>query len=470
MRARPIFGVAAAVCAAGLLAGCGGSSGAGSGSATIGGGASVAPADAVAFAAVDTNASSSQWQAVNSLLQKFPSHDALMTKLEQSFAQKTKLSWADDVKPALGPELDLVVLPAASNGKPELVGLVQPGDSAKLDALLQKLGASHGKTFVTAQVGGWTAVAGSQAALDAVSGATAHLSDSNTYQDATAKLSGDALASVYANGTEAHQLLGSLGKSLPSASSGAQVQWVSADVVAASDGLKVDGFVRTQGGAAPAQPYASALVSKIPSGALAVADFNGTTAAAAAAKATATGPLASVGKTLGGETALYVSPGDPIPSITLVTQPADPQAAVDALDKAIAGLGSAAGSGTGASSGLDLGAILANIHVYHAVVGSTLVASTSQQAISDFQGGGQKLADDGAFKDATSAASMPAETNGFVYVNLKDALPLVEGLAGLMGAKLPAGLDGNLAPLHSATAYAVTSGDETSFTAFVEIH
>ncbi len=283
MRARPIFGVAAAVCAAGLLAGCGGFSGAGSGSATIGAGASVAPADAVAFVAVDTNASSSQWQAVNSLLQKFPSHDALMTKLEQSFAQKTKLSWADDVKPALGPELDLVVLPAAANGKPELVGLVQPGDSAKLDALLQKLGASHGKTFVTAQVGGWTAVAGSQAALDAVSGATAHLSDSNTYQDATAKLSGDALASVYANGTEAHQLLGSLGKSLPAPAASAQLQWVSADVVAESGGVKIDGFVRTQGGSAPASPYASTLVSKIPSGALLVADFD-----AAAAKARAT--------------------------------------------------------------------------------------------------------------------------------------------------------------------------------------
>ena len=274
MRARLIFGVAAAVCAAGLLAGCGGSSGAGSGSATIGAGASVAPADSVAFAAVDTDVSSGQWQAVDALLQKFPGHDALLTKLQQTFAQKTKLSWADDVKPALGPELDLVVLPAAANGKPELVGLVQPADGAKLDALVQKLGAGTGKTFVTAQAGGWTAVAATQSALDAVTGATAHLADDNTYQDATSKLSGDALASVYANGTEAQQLAGSLGKSLPTATAGAQLQWVSADLVAASGGVKVDGFLRTQGGSAPATPYASTLVSKIPSGALAVADFD----------------------------------------------------------------------------------------------------------------------------------------------------------------------------------------------------
>jgi hypothetical protein len=453
MRARLIFGVAVAVCAAGLLAGCGGTSGAGSGSAMIGTGAAVAPADSVAFAAVDTDASSGQWQAVDALLQKFPGHDALLTKLQQTFAQKTKLSWADDVKPALGPELDLVVLPSAANGKPELVGLVRPADGAKFDALVQKLGAGTGKTYVTAQAGGWTAVASSQAALDAVTGATTHLADDNTYQDATSKLSGDALASVYANGTEAHQLLSSLGKSLPTATTGAQLQWVSAEVVAASGGVKVDGFLRTQGGAASPQPYASMLVSKIPSGALLVADFD-------AASLPAKSPLASA---LGGETAVYVSPGEPIPSITLVTHPADPQAAAGVLDKAFAGLGSSAAAGSG------LGAILGNLHLYHDVSGGTLIASTSQQAIADFQGGGSKLADDSAFKDATSAASMPPETNGFVYVDLHDALPLVEGLAGLMGAKLPAGIQADLAPLQSITAYATTSGDEVSFTVFLAI-
>lgn len=463
MRARLIFGVTAAVLAAGLLAGCGGSSGAGSGSATIGGGASIAPADSVAFVAVDTDVSSAQWQAVDGLLQKFPGHDALLTKLQQSFEQKTKLSWANDVKPALGPELDLVVLPAASNGKPELVGLVQPGDTAKLDALLAKVDAGTGKTLVSAQVGGWTAIAGSQAALDAVSGATTHLADDNTYQDATAKLSGDALASVYANGTEAHQLLGSLGKSIPTPAAGAQLQWASADVVAASGGVKIDGFVRTQGGAAPAKPYASALVGKIPSGALLVADFQASGEAVAALPNGKTpGPLAKLAAVLGGETALYVSPGEPIPALTLVTHPADPSAAADALDKAFSGLGASAGSS-------GLGAILGNLHLYHAIDGGTLIASTSQQAIADFQGGGPKLADDGTFKDATAAASMPAETDGFVYVNLEKSLPLVEGLAGLMGAKLPAGLQNDLAPLQTVTAYAVTSGDETSFTAFLAI-
>jgi len=462
MRARTILGAAAVTAAAVFLAGCGGSSGAGSGS-SLGAGAAVAPADSVAFVAVNTDASSSQWQAVDALLQKFPGHDQLFTQLQQQLQQKTGLSWSDDVEPALGPELDLVVLPAASGGKPELVGLVQPGDSAKLAALLQKVDAKSGKTLVTAQTGGWTAVAGTQAALDAVTGASSHLADDNTYQDATSKLSGDSIATVYANGAEAQQLLGSLGTTLPTPATGAaELQWVSAGVAAESGGVKVDGYVRTQGGRSPGQPYASTLVSKIPSGALAVADFDASAHAASLPK--------GLSAALGGETALYVTAGATMPAVTLVTHPSDPQAAADALDKAFASLGAAAGSSSGAGSPLGgLGSILANIHLYHDVVGDTLVASTSQQAISDFEGGGQKLADDGTFKDATSAASMPAETNGFVYANLKTALPLVEGLVSMVGKGLPTGTQANLAALQTVTGYATATGDELHFSLFVQI-
>ncbi|HUJ92417.1 MAG TPA: DUF3352 domain-containing protein [Gaiellaceae bacterium] len=465
MRARTILGAAAVTAAAVFLAGCGGSSGAGSGS-SLGAGAAVAPADSVAFVAVNTDTSSSQWQAVDALLQKFPGHDQLFTQLQQQLQQKTGLSWSDDVKPALGPELDLAVLPAASGGKPELVGLVQPGDSSKLTALLQKIDAKSGQTLVTAQTGGWTAIAGTQAALDAVTGASSHLADDNTYQDATSKLSGDSIASVYANGTEAQQLLGSLGKSLPTPATDVQLQWVSAGVAAESGGLKVDGYLRTQGGQSPGQPYASTLVSKIPSGALAVADFDASTHAASLPK--------GLSAALGGETALYVTAGAPIPAVTLVTHPSDPQAAADALDKAIGefvtGLNNLPGGSVGlGSGGSGLSAILGSIHLYHDVVGDTLVASTSQQAISDYEGAGQKLADDGTFKDATSAASMPAETNGFVYVNLKEALPLVEGLVSMVGKGLPTGSQANLAALQTVTGYATAAGDEVHFAAFVQV-
>lgn len=451
MRARGILGVAAVTATVFALAGCGGSSGAGSGS-SLGAGAAIAPADSVAFAAVDTDLSSSQWKAVDSLLQKFPGHDALLAKFQQSIEQKTSLSWANDVKPALGPELDVVALPQGANGKPQLVGLTQPADASKFDALLRKLGTAKGEQIVTTQVSGWTAFAASQAALDAVTSATTHLAEDNTYQDAIAKLSNDAVATLYANAAEAKQALGNALPTTFNLPGGAALQWVSADVVAESGGLKVDGYARSEGGAAPAKPYASTLVSQIPAGALAVADFDATGAAA-------TSPLASA---LGGETAVYVSPGEPIPAATLVTQPADPTTAFAAIEKAFSGLSSN-------PMLKSLGPILGSVHLVHAVDDGKLVVSTSPQAIADFQSGGKKLADDGAFKDATSAAGMPDNTNGFVYANLDAALPLVEGLANLSGKALPAGLQDNLAQLHSLTGYVTRSGDETSFTVFLQI-
>lgn len=448
MRARGVIGVVAVVAAIFALAGCAGASGPGS---SVGGGAAIAPADSVAFAAIDTDATSAQWNGVDSLLQKFPGHDQLLAKLRQAVESKTGLSWENDVKPALGPELDVVVLPQkGANGKPELVGLVQPADASKLDALLQKVGSKSGTQIVTTQVDGWTAFAASRAALDAVTGATTHLADDNTFEDATAKLAGDALAKVYANGAEALQLAGSLASSLPATANLSSLQWISADVVAESDGLKVDGHVR--GAGSTAAPYASTLVSQIPAGALAVADVD-------ASSIHATGPLASA---LGGETAFYVSPGRPLPTFTLVTQPADPTAAAAAIDKAFSGLSASPMLG-------KLAPIVGAIQLKHEVVGGTLVVSTSQQAIADFQGGGAKLADDSAFKDATSAAGMPSQTNGFVYANLTAALPLVEGLAALGGTSVSPDLQANLAPLHAVTGYATRSGDETSFVLFVQI-
>src|ERR1051325_778482 len=149
--ARPMVSAAAVAAAAVLTAtGCAGAGA--SGSSNLGGGASLVPSDAAAFVAVDTDLSSSQWHVVDGLLAKFPARDALLTSLRQRFEQAAKVGWADDVRPALGPEVDLVAL----GGSPRrLVALLQPDDRAKLDALLEKLG-PH---VVSRQLGGWAALA-----------------------------------------------------------------------------------------------------------------------------------------------------------------------------------------------------------------------------------------------------------------------------------------------------------------------
>jgi hypothetical protein len=481
MRARTTFATALAIATVGFTAaGCGGAGGAAS--SDLGGAASVAPSDSVGFVALDTDVSSGEWQAVDGLLKKFPSQGDLMTTLQQSFEKNAKLNWETDVQPALGSELDLIALPGTAGAKsPQLVGLTQPGDSSKLAALLPKLG----KNVVSTQIGGWTAFSDSQAALDAVQGATTKLADNNTYQAANAKLSADALVRAYANGTEAQQLLDSLGTQVPSgAAPSVPFAWASADVVASGGGVQVNGYSRDGSLATlpanrrqvTAQPYASSLVDEIPSGAILVADFPVMPGQFEAGDPTSpTSPFekllgpnaaklaADLDAILGGESAVYIRPGLPIPEITLVTQPGDTAAATQALGDVIQTLKQAVGAKAG---GLDL----SSLPIVHAVNGGQLVVSTSQQGIADFESAGPKLSSDASFTSAQQAAKMPGQTTGFLYANLASALPLLQTVGPFLGLQLPANLQTDAGALRTLLAFGTRSGDEAAFTASLQVH
>jgi hypothetical protein len=389
---------------------------------------SVVPANAIAFAAIDTDASSAQSQAAQALLGKFPN---LVARLQQAFATQTKLNWQTDIEPALGGELDVALLPGTT---PQLVALTQPADPSKLAALVTAAG--HG--LVTRTVAGWTAIAESTAALDALTNATTTLAQNSTYVAATSSLADDALVRAYAAPTQ-----------LP------QLKWAAADVVATGGGLKVQTFAETT---APAPTAPTQLQTKIPAGVLAVADFQADTGAALPAAVTklpqqAQALLAGVRTALGGETAVYVSAGLP-PSVTLVTHPADPQAALAVIDQAVASLSAKGG-------------IFSILHgpLPHATVDGALVVSTSQLGIAGF-GSGAALSADPAFTTAMAAAGAPAQTTGFAYVDLKTAIPLVESLATLAGAKLPPSLQtSGLSSLHSLTAFSTGS----SFTVYLAL-
>jgi len=469
MRARRIFAGVAVAATAVVVAGCGGMGSAGSSS--LGGAASIAPANSVAFVALDSNVSSGQWGAVDGLLRTFPAHDDLLTQLRATFEQRSKLSWNDDVKPALGSELDLIALPGK---EPQLVGLTQGGDRTKLDALLQKLD----KGIVTAQIGDWTAFSSSTVALDDVKNATTKLADNNTYRAAVAKLAGDALVRAYANGTEAQQLLASLGKQSPDAAV-VPFAWASAELVAAGDGVRVNGYSHddsTQTAAqkfqhVPAAPYASSLVDEIPAGALFVADFPVTAGQFQFSPSdslpvplqklfgTSSTLLTDLDNLLGGETALYVRPGLPIPEVTIVTQPNDVTQAESALADALKTLRAAVPAG--GKGGLDL----SSVPVFHKSAGGQFIISTSQQGIADFSSAGPKLSADPAFKGAQQASGMPAETTGFLYVNLASSLPLVQAFGPMVGLKLPA----DLGALKTLTAFGTRNGEDTTFSVFLEV-
>ena len=97
-----------------------------------------------------------------------------------------------------------------------------------------------------------------------------------------------------------------------------------------------------------------------------------------------------------------------------------------------------------------------------------MILTSGLNGISDFGSAGS-LTDSADFKEAKSVAGMPDSTGGVFYVDLKDALPLLEGFAGLAGHNLPPSVTDNLRPLRSLLAWSEGQSDERTFDAFLEI-
>src|SRR5947199_7456725 len=120
---RTLTGLAGLGAALALLAtACGGASSTSASGGSTTAGAAVTPASAPIYVSIDTDLSSGQWQSVDKLLDKFPGKQKLLTQLQTSFEKSAKVSWENDVKPALGGELDIAVLDFKSS---QVVGLTQ---------------------------------------------------------------------------------------------------------------------------------------------------------------------------------------------------------------------------------------------------------------------------------------------------------------------------------------------------------
>lgn len=447
----PAAAVAAA--AAILTAGC--ASAGATDPGALDGAAAIVPANAVSFVAASTALTSSEWHGL----------------------AKPFLPDVQQYQPALGSEVDVAELP----GK-QVVVLTQPGDPQKLDALAARKGEQ------TRKIGDWTAIARTSTALDSVANATAHLAGSPTFTDAMARLPDKALLRAYANGDEAANILFAIPGAVQSTSApggvpfrhgktrqvGGQnvamteIEWLAAAVTSESGGLRAQTFVKTGGLVAPGPPrfifrpmtpYRSSLADEIPSGALFVADFQAPPAMfewngvpKPLQQLLGTKLQTTLGTELdqifGGETAIFVTPGAPIPTITVVTQP--PTDTVSA-GRALAAILKAVPD----SSPLH------GMKLVQAAIGGQFVISTSQSGIESFRGGGAKLSSDSTFLQAAKQAGMGTNSTGFVYADAKDALPLLE----LAGVKVPSGLP----DLSTVFAYGDTVTGGSTFTAFLGV-
>ena len=468
---------------AALLAGCGSASKTSSTGGSVPAGASLVRAGTLGFVSVDSDTGSDQWQQLDKLAQKFPGRDQAVTKLKQQLSQHG-VDYEQDVKPALGPELDIAVVGVGGTGtgsSTKAVALTKPDDPAKFKALVTKLNSSgSGSKLVYREKDGWYALSDSDATISQALEGNAPLADDPAFKEAMAKLPGEALVKVFVDGQRLNAVAAQSGSSASSALGLDKLKYVTAAATAEDDGVRVHGV--QSGGLAGAADSALALIGDVPGDAFALFDFKGQDTTDRLEKLKSDPQIAAsiaqfekeygvtldeVIALLSGEIAFYARPSAVIPELTLVLDPKNQSEALATLDKLAAHLGGRVESGT--QGGHPVKTVnLGQFAIHYGTVDGKVVITSGVNGIADY-GQGDHLSDSADFKQAKDAAGMPDSTSGVSYIDLKDALPLLEGFAGLAGQSLPSSTTENLRPLRSFLAWSNVSGETRTFDAFLEI-
>jgi hypothetical protein len=433
-----------------LLAGCGKSGAAGNA-------ASAVPEDVAVYVSVDTSFEGDQWRAVRDLLAKFPDGEGALDELLEQASDDAGLS-TERLMDALGPEVGVAVLdiPTGPNETPQVVVLSQPDDPDAFRELLEDEEAAF------AEVNGWEVAAPNEATLDryreALDGPT--LESSTDFDEAMDDLD-DGLVHAYVNGEAIVQAFASQ-PGFPAGAfplpTGGEIGSVGAVLRAEGNGVRIEGRAvagEQAEGALASEPYSAELPEEIPGGVLAFLSFKGLgeglAAGAGGFQELLPLDLDEVAKLLAGETAVYVRPGSPQPTITLVTEVEDEAAALRTVADLVA------------LAGPDGKRI-----AYDAFDG-LLAVSTSQAEIDAFRGDGPRLDQDDAFERAAEEAGLPDETTGFGYVDLEAVVPLVLGLVPAAGGEDAAEAREYLEPLGSIVFWGGRTGSVQDFSLFVGI-
>jgi len=445
--------------------------GCGEGSSPGAAGASVAPAATQVFVSVDTSFDSSDWEAGRELLGKFPDGNHAVEWLLGELGGKG-IDFEEDVKPALGPETDFVALDATEEAK--VIGLTQPEDKAKLDALL----ATSDEPLVSREIDGWVVFSDTDANLDEFERLQADgtLEDDGDYQKVTGEVADDGIAHVFVAGSAlgSTPLAGLVGSDAPSLAFSLDPE---------EDGIHIEGAASPATGDIFPDEFSAELPGQVPAGAFLYAGASDLERQLGTLRdylaEVAPGIERDIGRAesqigvsldedvfplFSAESALYLRPGFPIPEATIVTQVDDEQGALAVIDKLAHEVSEYYGTAELRSveiDGVQAKELAVNqlFSVFYAAFDGKLVITTSRQGIADLQAEDARLADDEPFKDATEAAGMPSETTGFLYVDLDQALPTVFGLMGFGGQATPDWLERNLEPLQSLVLYGERDGD-----------
>ena len=387
---------ATAALALGLLlvaVGCG-SSIAATGSPSGTDAASLVPASAVAYVSADANLDSQSWQLVTDVFGPIG----------------TDADYKSDIQPALGDRVNLAVL-KIEDGKPEAIAIVKPTDVAKLQALAKKFdqGTEH---YTVENIGGWSVVADSASAFQAVRDASngKSLADEAGFKSAMSQVGSADLATAYASGAGVQQLPEKLRALVRVAGS---PRWVAAGINADKNALHVDARAA---GTSTAAAYKPALLTDVPSGAILAVSFKDLNQLLAKIKAepmlgASLPPFLANLPSLGGEGVLYLLPGTLLPVITLEVQSPHPVAAAKSLRSVAA----------------QAGKLLPFRVERHGnkVLMTNAAAGTSP--------GSGSLMEDQSVKDAFAAADVPAKVTWLAYADIQRLAPILQALTSLMG-------------------------------------
>ena len=436
--------------------------------------AKLAPADAVGFVTVVTDESSEQWEKADRLLGLFPDARVEVLGAVRTELAQEDLTWKDDVGPALGDELVVVVTAAR---KPVL--LVQPENADALSALI----AQSDDPLVQGTVSGWTALAETQTELDAYRAALGRgtLDGVDSFSDAMTGLPEEALVRGWVD-------FAALARDLASAfeQSGVQgelgVDWLAAALTAEDDGVHLSVGVRTPGG--NGSSYEPELFERVPADAVAALSFGGTQGtldriedavdvdSVSSALEDAVGvSLDGVLEALSGEGLLYVREGgEDLPEVTVVLAPPDPAKTFDTVDRVARTLARETGAEvrTRTDGGLTLHELtVEGISMTYARVDDSVMVTTGPTGIADFHGDGPKLVDDDAFASAADRVGLGDRTRGFAYVDIDGLVPLVESLAG--PDAVPAEARDVLGTLDSLILQGSGDGETTALSGFLRV-
>jgi hypothetical protein len=464
-------------------------------------GANFAPASSVLYVSAVSDPSSDQWQKIDALLSKFPGRAKLIASLKKDLA-KDGLTWEGDFKPALGDEVDLVLL-SYKDADHNYVFFTKPKDEAKFNKVLESGGPQDRQ--VHTKIDGWTVFADNQKSLDNF--AAAHsggnsLSDEETFKDAMAGLPDDSVVRGYLPGQAIADAIEKEAASQSDAQSFKQLtdsfgklRYVSFSSAAQDEGVAVQAAVETDQ-ELKTGTYDAELDGTLPAGALFYMSFGDLRQAfdEGVDNASKQSPqfrkqLAQIQQALGFDLKDDVAPifskegalavyNGPTPEVVLALRTDDEVKATKLIDRlaAFAGLAGIPAKPVlvGDAKGKSFSYPEEDLTITAVVGDGKVFVSNSRAVIEDALGDGKKLSDDEVYKEALDASSVPDETSGFFYANLKLSLPLILGLANSMSEfdspeAIPPDVRANIKPLRSALLYSKQDGKRTTISGFLTI-